>query len=39
MTRWVRAIGRGWVLTDRVPGPDVDEFADASEVVAALAGP
>src|SRR6478672_7067870 len=39
MTRWVRAIGRGWVLTDRVPGPDVDEFAEASEVVAALAGP
>ncbi|MGH3779557.1 MAG: hypothetical protein ACRDRO_02725 [Pseudonocardiaceae bacterium] len=25
--------------TDRVPGPDVDEFAEASEVVAALAGP
>jgi hypothetical protein len=39
MTRWVRAIRRGWVLTDRVPGPDVDEFAEASEVVAALAGP
>ena len=37
MTRWVRAIKRGWVLTDRVPGPDVDEFAEASEVVAALA--
>lgn len=39
MRRWVRAIERGWVLTDRVPGPDVDEFAEASEVVAALAGP
>jgi hypothetical protein len=38
MTRWVRAIRHGWVVTDRVPGPDVDEFADASEVVAALAG-
>jgi Protein of unknown function (DUF1015) len=37
MTRWVRAIRRGWVVTDRVPGPDVDEFAEASEVVAALA--
>ena len=35
----MRAIERGWVLTDRVPGPDVDEFAEASEVVAALAGP
>ncbi|MDQ2791209.1 MAG: DUF1015 domain-containing protein [Pseudonocardiales bacterium] len=39
MTRWVRAIKHGWVLTDRVPGPDVDEFAEAGEVVAALAGP
>jgi hypothetical protein len=39
MTRWVRAIRRGWVLTDRVPGPDVDEFAESSAVVAALAGP
>ncbi|PZS28320.1 MAG: DUF1015 domain-containing protein [Pseudonocardiales bacterium] len=38
MTRWVRAIRHGWVVTDRVPGPDVDEFAEASEVVAALAG-
>ncbi len=37
MTRWVRAIRHGWVVTDRVPGPDVDEFAEASEVVAALA--
>jgi len=39
MTRWVRAIKRGWVVTDRVPGPDVDEFAEATDVVAALAGP
>jgi hypothetical protein len=39
MTRWVHAIGRGWVVTDRVPGPDVDEFADAAEVIAALAQP
>lgn len=27
------------MVTDRVPGPDVDEFAEATEVVAALAGP
>jgi hypothetical protein len=39
MTRWVRAIRRGWVVTDRVPGPDVDEFADAAEIIAALAQP
>ena len=37
MTRWVRAIRHGWVLNDSVPGPDVDEFAEASEVEAALA--
>ncbi|MGA8519003.1 MAG: DUF1015 domain-containing protein, partial [Pseudonocardiaceae bacterium] len=37
MTRWVRAIRHGWVLADSVPGPDVDEFAEASEVEAALA--
>ena len=37
MTRLVRAIRHGWVVTDRVPGPDVDEFADTAEVVAALA--
>ncbi|MDQ3764029.1 MAG: DUF1015 family protein [Actinomycetota bacterium] len=39
MTRWVRAIRHGWLVTDGVPGPDVDEFAEASEVVTALAGP
>jgi hypothetical protein len=38
MARWVRAIRHGWVVADRVPGPDVDEFAEATEVVAALAG-
>ncbi|MGH3672991.1 MAG: DUF1015 family protein, partial [Pseudonocardiaceae bacterium] len=38
MTRWVRAIERGWVVIDQVPGPDVDEFAEATEVTAALAG-
>jgi hypothetical protein len=37
MTRWVHAIRHGWVVMDRVPGPDVDEFADAAEIVAALA--
>lgn len=37
MTGWARAIGRGWAVTGRVPGPDVDEFAEASEVIAALA--
>ncbi|MGH3934962.1 MAG: DUF1015 family protein [Pseudonocardiaceae bacterium] len=38
MASWVRAIKHGWVVEGGVPGPDVDEFADASEVVAALAG-
>ncbi|MGH3873119.1 MAG: DUF1015 family protein [Pseudonocardiaceae bacterium] len=37
MTPWVRAIRRGWVVEGGVPGPDVDEFAEATEVVAALA--
>lgn len=39
MTSWVRPISSGWVVDDEVPGPDVDEFAEAAEVVAALAGP
>ncbi|MGH3720494.1 MAG: DUF1015 family protein [Pseudonocardiaceae bacterium] len=39
MTGWVRAIRRGWVVADGVPGPDVDEFAEATDVVSALAGP
>ncbi|MDQ4092122.1 MAG: DUF1015 domain-containing protein [Actinomycetota bacterium] len=38
MARWVRAIRHGWVVKGDVPGPDVDEFAGATEVVAALAG-
>ncbi|MGH3984682.1 MAG: DUF1015 family protein [Pseudonocardiaceae bacterium] len=38
MARWVRAIRHGWVVEGGVPGPDVDEFAEATEVVAALAG-
>ena len=38
MTGVVRPIGTGWVVTGGVPGPDVDEFADPDQVVAALAG-
>src|ERR687885_905377 len=37
MTRWIHAIRHGWVVIDRVPGPDVDEFADTAEVITALA--
>jgi hypothetical protein len=39
MTGWVWAIRRGWVVADGVPGPDVDEFAEAAEIAAALARP
>jgi hypothetical protein len=39
MDTWVRPIRRGWVVRDRVPGPDVDEFAEPDAVVAALASP
>ncbi|HEX3648086.1 MAG TPA: DUF1015 family protein [Pseudonocardiaceae bacterium] len=39
MTGVVRPITAGWVVTGAVPGPDVDEFAEADQVVAALAGP
>jgi hypothetical protein len=35
----VLPIRRGWVVRDEVPGPDVDEFADADRVIAALARP
>lgn len=34
----VRAVRSGWVVRDRVPGPDVDEFAEPERVVEALAG-
>ncbi|MEV8440123.1 DUF1015 family protein [Actinosynnema sp. NPDC051121] len=37
MSTRVRAISRGWVVRDRVPGPDVDEFAEPERVIAALA--
>jgi hypothetical protein len=39
MTVMVRPIRTGWVVTGPVPGPDVDEFAEADRVTAALAGP
>lgn len=40
MTGVVRPIAAGWVVAgDRVPGPDVDEFAEPDQVVAALAAP
>ncbi|WP_018685888.1 DUF1015 family protein [Actinokineospora enzanensis] len=39
MTEWVRPIKRGWVVRGEVPGPDVDEFADAYRVTTALARP
>ncbi|WP_121003871.1 DUF1015 family protein [Saccharothrix australiensis] len=37
MTDRVRAVRRGWVVRDGVPGPDVDEFAEPERVVEALA--
>ncbi|HEX5401392.1 MAG TPA: DUF1015 domain-containing protein, partial [Pseudonocardiaceae bacterium] len=40
MTRVVRPIAAGWVVNGTgVPGPDVDEFAEAEQVITALAGP
>ncbi len=39
MSDWIRPIGRGWVVRDAVPGPDVDEFAETERVIAALAAP
>ena len=35
----LRPIRTGWVVTDRVPGPDVDEFAETDQVIAALSDP
>ncbi|MBW4717432.1 DUF1015 family protein [Saccharothrix obliqua] len=37
MTGRARAIRGGWVVRERVPGPDVDEFAEPERVEAALA--
>ncbi len=39
MNDWIRPIGRGWVVRDEVPGPDVDEFAEPDRVAYALAKP
>ncbi|WP_439379376.1 DUF1015 family protein [Amycolatopsis lexingtonensis] len=39
MNDWIRPIGRGWVVRDAVPGPDVDEFAEPDRVADALAAP
>ncbi|HEV3355830.1 MAG TPA: DUF1015 family protein [Pseudonocardiaceae bacterium] len=39
MTTWARPVRRGWFVRDGVPGPDVDEFAEADQVIAALARP
>ncbi|MEQ0559858.1 DUF1015 family protein [Amycolatopsis sp. NEAU-NG30] len=39
MSDWIRPIGRGWVVRDAVPGPDVDEFAEPERVIDALAAP
>ena len=39
MTDWAWPARRGWFVLDEVPGPDVDEFADADQVIAALARP
>jgi hypothetical protein len=36
---WVRPIGQGWVVREGVPGPDVDEFAEPEQVIAALSVP
>ncbi|HEY8372813.1 MAG TPA: DUF1015 family protein [Pseudonocardiaceae bacterium] len=37
MSTWVRPLAEGWVVRDEIPGPDVDEFATADQVRAALA--
>lgn len=39
MTTWLKPVANGWVVRDRVPGPDVDEFAEPDRVVRALAAP
>ncbi|HEX3782682.1 MAG TPA: DUF1015 family protein [Pseudonocardiaceae bacterium] len=38
-TQWAWPVRRGWVVLGAVPGPDVDEFAEADQVIAALARP
>jgi hypothetical protein len=39
MTNWAWPVRRGWFVRGEVPGPDVDEFAEADQVIAALARP
>jgi hypothetical protein len=39
MTKWAWPARRGWFVRGDVPGPDVDEFAEADQVIAALARP
>ncbi len=39
MTQWAWPVRRGWLVRDAVPGPDVDEFAEVDQVIAALARP
>lgn len=39
MSRWAWPARRGWFVRDQVPGPDVDEFAETDQVIAALARP
>jgi hypothetical protein len=39
MSGWVRPIRGGWVVRGEVPGPDVDEFAEPEQVIAALSTP
>jgi hypothetical protein len=39
MTTWLKPVANAWVVRDRVPGPDVDEFAEPDRVVRALAAP
>ena len=39
MSAWAWPARRGWFVLGEVPGPDVDEFAEADQVIAALARP
>jgi hypothetical protein len=39
MTQWAWPVRHGWLVRGTVPGPDVDEFAEADQVIAALARP
>lgn len=39
MNDLVRALRTGWVVRDRVPGPDVDEFGEPDQIARELARP